>query len=811
MKKIYLPNKIEKYVQKYWKKEKTFEVKENKKKKKYYCVAMLPYPSGNLHMGHVRNYTISDVISRYQRMLQKNVLQPMGWDAFGLPAEEASIQNKTTPKKWTKKNIKKMKKQLQLLGFSYDWSREITTCKSKYYKWEQWFFIKLYKKKLVYKKKSPVNWCEYDKTVLANEQVINGKCWRCNNRVIIKIISQWFIKVKKFANNLLNDIKKLKYWPNKIKLMQKNWIGKSKGTEIIFKIKNSSHKIKIFTKKANILINLKYIFLSPLHKISKKFSKKNIKIKNFIKKYFKNYIYIKKKKIKIKIFTKKFAINPITKKKIQIWINNNFNFENNINAKIKKNLNKKKKKNFKIKNFNYNKFKNFTKIKKISYIQKKLKFLKKGGKKTIFKIKDWSVSRQRSWGTPIPMAKIYKTNKIIPLKEKNLPLKKKKKNEIVLINNKKLILENETFDTFLESSWYYIRYTCPNYKKKMIHKKSANYWLPIDQYIGGIEHATMHLIYFRLYHKLLNKFNLIKSKEPAKKLLCQGMVLSDAFYYINKKNKKIWLNKNLLKIKRNKKGQIINFKSKKKKKKIIHAGMIKMSKSKQNGISPKKIIKKYGSDTIRLFIMFSAPIESSLKWKKEGIKGIHKFLHRFWNFIYEQKFKIKNKKTKKTKKEKKIYIKLQKIIKKNSFYMNKKQKFHNVISELISYVNKLIKIKLHFKKNSYLIKKIILIIIKMFYPFIPHFSFIIWKNLTRKKNIDFETWPKINKKKYYKNTKKIIFQINGKKKYILKKIKKTKGKIIKKIINIKKIKKNILHKKIKKIIYIKNKILNFVI
>ncbi|WP_343190211.1 leucine--tRNA ligase [Buchnera aphidicola (Mollitrichosiphum nigrofasciatum)] len=834
MQEQYLPKKIEKIVQKYWEKNKTFKVQVDKKKEKYYCLAMLPYPSGDLHMGHVRNYTISDVISRYQRMLGKNVLQPIGWDAFGLPAEIAAIENNTKPEIWTKENIQKMKKQLKSLGFSYDWDREIKTCDPRYFYWEQWFFIQLYKKKLVYKKTAPVNWCENDQTILANEQVIKGKCWRCNTKINIKIIPQWFIKITKFAKELLKNIENLEFWPKEVKLMQKNWIGRSKGMQIIFDIYNSANKIKIFTKNLENVINTNAIILSPLHHITKKFSNTNINIKKFINnKNIQLNIYNKYKyKTKKKIFTNKYAINPITKKKIPIWIDKTINIQHSYQTKIKiikYNINNKyikKNSDFKSNNYQINTItnKNVKKKKnniyyknkkiKLSKIYKILKLFKKIKKKTTFKLRDWSVSRQRHWGTPIPMGTV--NNKIIQLPEKILPILLpknqdiKKKNKIT-IDNKKITLENETFDTFMESSWYHIRYTCPNYKYGMVEKKSANYWLPIDQYIGGIEHATMHLIYFRFYNRLLYKLNFIKNPEPVIKLLCQGMVLSDAFYYIKNK-KKIWINKKSLNIIHNKKGKIIQAYTKKKKKPVTYAGIIKMSKSKKNGISPKKIIKKYGADTIRLFIIFAAPPKSSLTWNPKGVLGIYKFLNRFWKFINKH-YLIKPQKTKQkmNQKELKFYVKLQQTITKVTYYIEKINKLNNAVAQIISLVNNLIKSKFCHKKNHNFIRDVILIIIKIFHPFIPHFSFFVWKKLTNKKNIDNENWPilKPNKKK---NKITIIIQINGKKKKILNIYnKKTKGEIIHKVIKKQNIKNNLINKKIKKIIYIPNKILNFVI
>lgn len=848
MQKKYNPKKIEKYVQSYWDKNKTFEVSENKKKKKYYCLSMLPYPSGKLHMGHVRNYTIGDVISRYQRMLGKNVLQPIGWDAFGLPAENAAIKNKIDPSSWTFNNINYMKKQLKNLGFSYDWSREITTCKSKYYHWEQWFFTKIYKKGLVYKKKSLVNWCPNDLTVLANEQVINNCCWRCDTKVELKIMPQWFIKITNYAEELLNDLKKLKKWPKEVKNMQKNWIGKKKGLEIKFQIFNEKQKIKIYTSKPEMFMAVTYLILSFDHSLTKKLAKKNKKIKKFIKKCKKDNINITQEGIPSNFY----VTHPLNYKKIPIWIvnfisknnekksrmsipgynKNDFKFANKYKLPIKiifKNNLKKSIKYEKEKNTkNFTKSNEFYKL-DLKNIKKVItnKLIKKGiaKEKITYRLRDWCVSRQRKWGTPIPM---IQTNKkcFIPVPDDMLPIKlskekksktKKKKSKIIKMKGKKFFgeLEKDTFDTFIESSWYYARYTSPNYKKGMINSSSANYWLPIDQYIGGIEHATMHLLYFRFFHKLMRDLGLVKSNEPAKKLLCQGMVLANTFYYLDKNSKKIWIPEKKIIIKKNEKNEITNI-TDKNGNKIFSGGMSKMSKLKKNGINPESIIKKYGADTLRLFIIFSAPPKKSLEWKESGIKGANRFIQKLWNLVYQYKKNNEKKEitdhNKKDKEEKEIEYELKSMIIKVNYDISSKYNFNTAISAIMQFVNKLNLFFLKKNKNLKIIKKSLETVIKMLSPFIPHVCFIMWNILGHKKNIDYISWPKSNKKNIYISNKNIIIQIDGKKrKEIKNKNKLSKKEIIKIAINDTKIKKYIKNKKIKKIIYIPKKILNFVI
>jgi len=859
MEKEYSPKKIEPYVQEYWKKNKTFQVKENSTKEKYYCLPMLPYPSGKLHMGHVRNYTISDVIARYQRMLGKNVLQPMGWDAFGLPAEEAAIKNNTDPFSWTKKNIKYMKKQLQSLGFSYDWSREITTCKPEYYRWEQWFFTKLYERKLVYKKNSLVNWCSYDQTVLANEQVIDGCCWRCQNKIIIKEIPQWFIKIRDYAELLYQDLKKLTYWPENVKNMQRNWIGRVKGFQIILNIFNTSEKLKLFTHRLDLIMGVTYVSISICHILSEKLSKKNKKIEKFIKKY--KYISQEEfQKVKyIGINTNLFVIHPITEKKIPIWITNftikeygtdavlsvpahnehdwYFSIKNNLEIKYvilqsnNENINSYnsfmdiKGTLFNSKEFNGLDFKKSTEKIKTILLQKKIL-----EKKIHYKLQDWCISRQRYWGAPIPMAKL-KNKEIIPIPEDKLPvvLPNIEKNIHLLqkpinpnsdwakifINSKRATRETDTFDTFMESSWYYARYTCPNFNTGMIDPIASKYWLPVDQYIGGIEHATMHLMYFRFYHKLLRDFKLVDFDEPVKNLLCQGMVLSEAFYEIDKNSKRNWFHSSSVSIKRNSKGEIIKSFDKKGRE-LVYAGMIKMSKSKNNGIEPELIIQRYGADTIRLFIMFAAPVESSLEWKESGVKGIYRFLKKLWkltfNYIDIQKTHSKMNFDFLNNEQIKLRYQLHKTISKVSDDISRRKTFNTAISAIMELVNQLMKSSMKEEQDKSIMRESLICVIKMLYPFTPHFCFYIWNHLHTNTSIDEEQWPLFKKDIILQKDYIIVAQINGKKRCTIKISNNfSKEEIFLYVQKEPIIKKYLKNVSIKKIIYIPNKIINFVI
>ncbi|CAL4323661.1 Leucine--tRNA ligase [Buchnera aphidicola (Thelaxes suberi)] len=867
MEEVYNYKKIEKYVQKYWINSKIFNTQINNNKKKYYCLSMLPYPSGNLHMGHVRNYTISDVIARYQRMIGKNVLHPIGWDAFGLPAEEAAIKHKLDPQQWTQKNIQLMKKQLCSLGYSYDWNKEINTSDPKYYKWEQWFFIQLYKKKLVYKKKEEVFWCSYDQTVLANEQVINGTCWRCQNTVSKKYISQWFLKITNYAEELLNELKNLHEWPKKVIRMQEKWIGKSQGIEILFNIEDyNNEKIKIFTTKPETIMEVTFLSLSPLHNFIKKISKKHDFINKFLKKIKKINILksTKEEHNYIGLNTNIFAIHPITNKKIPIWIanfvkqdfgtgavmsvpNDNYSkidylfaLKNNISIKTNTVLSKGNEINI---NHNivskkslFNNDKNSDSLTCTKNNENAIKILlekKIAKKKTFFRIKDWNISRQRYWGTPIPIA-TTNTGEKITIPENQLPvllpyddrfeennsfnlLKENKSWINIEINGVKAKRETDTFDTFMESSWYYIRYTNPHFEKNMVDSEAVQYWLPVDQYIGGIEHATMHLLYFRFFHKLLRDFKLIQCNEPVKKLICQGMVLSDTFYYIDTNKRKHWVHFN--KVKKIQCNELqTKYVLKKNNIEVKYIGKTKMSKSKNNGVDPALMIKKYGADTIRLFMMFASPVENALEWKENGVQGIFRFLNRLWKLVYlNQNLKIKLyelKYNQLTLYEKELLSDMHLTIMKVSENMHNSKCFNTTISSIMVLVKKIESFNIN-SKYSLSIKYLCLTnIVKMLYPFTPHICFVMWEKFltqTQSKNIDFEQWPRYNTK-YIIKSSILVIQINGKKKAELKLTTNlSKNEILKELQNNPKLKIYLKEKKINKIVFIRDKIFNIVI
>ena len=602
----YNPSKIEKTAQEKWLKEDRFTSKPDNREK-YYCLSMFPYPSGKLHMGHVRNYTIGDVISRYKRMNNFNVFQPMGWDAFGLPAENAAIANKVSPKDWTNQNIEHMKKQLISLGLGYDWSKELRTCEPQYYKWEQLIFKKFYEKGLVYKKKSIVNWDPVDETVLANEQVIDGKGWRSGAKVELKEIDQWFIKITDYADELLSSLDEVD-WPENVKTMQKNWIGKSHGAEIKYKIENSSKYLTVFSTRPDTIYGVSFIAISPNHEIALELAERDSQIKNFLHKCNETSSaeadMAKAEKLGIDTGIK--AIHPITKKNIPVWIGNfvlldygtgvvmgvpghdqrDFEFASKYNLDITQVISLGNDDDLPITNkgtlINSDTYNDLSSDDASLKIISKLKSDGLGEGLVQFRLRDWGVSRQRYWGCPIPV--IYENGEAKLVEEEDLPVilpdLPEKSAPIPLSQNKdfynvseEIQRETDTFDTFMDSSWYYARFTAADNESE-IFDENTKYWLPVDLYIGGIEHAILHLLYSRFFHKALRDMDMVDGNEPFKKLLTQGMVLKDG---------------------------------------------AKMSKSKGNTVDPQSYIDKYGADTVRLYMMFTAPPEQSLEWSESSV------------------------------------------------------------------------------------------------------------------------------------------------------------------------------------------------
>ena len=809
MQEQYRPDMIEPKVQQYWAENKVFKAIKDESKEKYYCLSMFPYPSGRLHMGHVRNYTIGDVISRYQRMLGKNVLQPFGWDAFGLPAEGAAIKNKTAPAKWTYENIAYMKKQLQLLGFGFDWDREIATCKPEYYKWEQWFFTELYKKGLVYKKTSTVNWCPNDETVLANEQVHEGCCWRCDTPVEQKEIPQWFIKITDYAEQLLGGLDTLPQWPDMVKTMQRNWISRSEGVEITFDVADTNEKVAVYTTRPDTFYGVSYLGIAAAHPLASLAAQNNPELAAFIQEA-KN---AKVAEADLATMEKKgmatglFAIHPLTGEKLPIWVANfvlmhygtgavmavpahdqrDFEFAQKYSLPIKQVIAPLADEEIDLTKqafVEHGKLVNSAEFDGKDFdgafngIADKLEKLGVGKRQVNYRLRDWGVSRQRYWGAPIPILTL-ENGDVVPAPMEDLPIILPE--DVVMdgvkspikadpnwakttFNGAPALKETDTFDTFMESSWYYARYTCPQYQNGMLDAEEANYWLPVDQYIGGIEHATMHLLYFRFFHKLLRDAGFVTSDEPADKLLCQGMVLADAFYYTSPTNERIWVSPTQVSLERDEKGRIIKA-TDPEGRELVHSGMTKMSKSKNNGIDPQEMVEKYGADTVRLFMMFASPAEMTLEWQESGVEGAKRFLGRVWNLVYQYQqnpAKTSLDITALSATQKALRREVHKTIAKVSDDIGRRQTFNTAIAAVMELMNKLTKASLESDQDRAVMAEALSAVVRMLYPITPHICFELWQALGNESNIDTAEWVKADEAAMVEDEKLIVVQVNGK-------------------------------------------------
>jgi len=839
---------IEDKWQSYWEKNNSFKSKIDKNKKKFYCLEMFPYPSGKIHMGHVRNYTIGDVLARVKSMQGYNVLHPMGWDSFGLPAENAARENNLDPKTWTESNISIMKNQLKKMGLSLDWSREISTCSEEYYKHQQLFFIELYEKGLVYRKENYVNWDPVEQTVLANEQVIDGKGWRSGVTVERKKLNQWFFNISKFSEELLEGLNNLKNWPDKVKTMQKNWIGKSFGCEVDFKIESNLpvKTIKCFTTRPDTLFGFSFLAVSVDHPLSKYFleNKEFIKFREECSKTGTTEESIAQGE-KIGFKTNLFAINPLdTKQKVPVYFANfvlmdygfgavfgcpahdqrDLDFANKYDLKIKtvvKPLNEKD--DFKVQNEAYTgpgviinsdslnglKVPEESIIKTIDILEKN----KLGKKKINFRLKDWGVSRQRYWGCPIPIAydkdgKVFtipkddlpvKLPENINLSSKGNPLDAADKWKKIKLDGKELIRETDTLDTFVDSSWYFIRFCSPDNKKYGFDYDEINYWMPVDQYIGGVEHAILHLLYSRFFTRALNyknkKFSL---KEPFEGLFTQGMVCHETYKDENNK----WHNPNEVETKDGKNYYLI----KDEKKKIIVGPSESMSKSKKNTIDPENIIENYGADAVRLFILSDSPPEKDVQWSNQGMTASYKFVQKLW--LLHQKIKNKISSSEKQKKNSELISKFtNQLIDKVTKNLEKFN--YNVIVanfyETYNFLNKNIDKSENEKDLLENYKKILCLMM----PLIPHFASECLKDL---KDNSIQKWPKADKKFLDEENINFVIQINGKKKLILNTSKGiSEEMLIKMIKNDNKTNQLLQNKKIIRSIFVKNKLINLII
>lgn len=770
----YIPQEVEESAQQYWHKKQSFSVTEDLHKEKFYCLSMFPYPSGTLHMGHVRNYTIGDVIARYQRALGKNVLQPIGWDAFGLPAENAAIKNGIPPAEWTKKNIAAMKEQFLRLGNAYDWKREITTCNPYYYRWEQWFFIRLFEKGLVYKKNAIVNWDPVDQTVLANEQVIDGRGWRSGALVERKEISQWFIKITAYADELLSSLDTLDKWPSQVKQMQKNWIGRSVGTEVYFNVPDFPKRLKIYTTRPDTLMGATYLAVATDHPIAKEAALTNPEVKAFVEscqgtKMAEAELATMEKR---GVNTGLTAIHPITGKSIPIWVANfvlmqygsgavmavpahdqrDWEFAQKYQLPIIEVIQPEAGIKHDLSQSAYTgegtlihsgQFDGLSSTDAGNVITEFL-VEKDAGRATInYRLRDWGVSRQRYWGTPIPMIHCDSCG-IVPVPEEDLPVTLPENVDFTgagspLAQCKEFVnvacpkcgqdasRETDTFDTFVESSWYYARFACKGQENAMLDDR-AKYWTPVDQYIGGIEHAVMHLLYARFFHKLMRDEGLVNSDEPFTALLTQGMVLKDGH---------------------------------------------KMSKSVGNVVDPNHLINTYGADTARLFMMFAAPPEQSLEWSDSAVEGAHRFLKRLWAFAHQHQSLIVEindsilsgnggmeweQASSRLKKSRHSVHQI--LAQANTDY--ERNQFNTVVSGCMKLFNELNGYVIENEEDKLFIYESFSILLRLLAPITPHICHGLWQELEFDKAIIDAPWPKVDKNALKTDELEYVVQVNGK-------------------------------------------------
>ena len=808
----YNPAKIEREAQQYWNDNKTFEVSEDPDKEKFYCLAMFPYPSGKLHMGHVRNYTITDVIARYQKMQGKNVLQPMGWDAFGLPAENAAIQNNTAPAKWTHENIAYMKAQLKSLGFGIDWSRELATCEPDYYKWEQWFFTKLYEKGLVYKKTSAVNWCPNDATVLANEQVIDGCCWRCDTPVERKEIPQWFIRITDYAEQLLDDLDELEHWPEQVKTMQRNWIGKSRGVNVTFDLSEPAgehNHFDVYTTRPDTLMGVTYLTLATQHPIALEAAKNNPALADFIDQCRLQQVSEAEMATmdKVGMDTGITAIHPLTGNSVPVWVGNyvlmdygsgavmavpghdqrDYEFAKNYNLIITQVVIALENEECSIEDkaftekgvlINSGKYDGLAFDAAFEAISADLIDIDHGSVTTNYRLRDWGVSRQRYWGTPIPMYNLAEGGEIaVPLDRLPVilpvdvemdgiqsPIKADKNWRMTEFNGQAVEHETDTFDTFMESSWYHARFTCSDLNSAMLDPKRADYWLPVDQYVGGIEHAILHLLYARFYHKLLRDEGLVSSNEPFKSLLCQGMVLAESFYK-EIDGRKTWLAPSEITVERDEKGRTIKAIEIKSGDAVNSGGITKMSKSKNNGVDPQTAINKQGADTVRLFTMFAAPPEQTLEWSDEGVSGAHRFLRKLWKMVHEHlKTNVSTPldSVNLNQQQRDLRRKTHETINKVNDDFGRRNTFNTAIAAVMELLNEVAKHGGTENQSIAVRHEALTSAILLLSPIAPHICHALWQVLGNSESVADASWPSVDEKALVRSTITLVLQVNGK-------------------------------------------------
>ena len=821
MQEQYLPLEVEASAQEYWAENKSFEVTEDSNKEPYYCLSMFPYPSGRLHMGHVRNYTIGDVIARYHRMLGKNVLQPMGWDAFGMPAENAAIQNKVAPAEWTYQNMAYMKEQFNRLGLAIDWSREITTCKPDYYHWEQFLFTRLYKRGIIYQKKGTVNWDPVDQTVLANEQVIDGRGWRSDALVEKREIPMYYFKITAYADELLESLDNMPGWPEQVKTMQRNWIGKSFGADIIFDYDVDSigmaGQLKVYSTRPDTLMGATYVAVAAEHPLAQRAAENNSELSAFIAECKAGSVAeadmatMEKKGFA----TGQYVIHPLNGKKLPVFVANyvlwgygegavmavpahderDFEFANKYQQPIIQVYQPKDGDN----TFSSQQWQDWYAAKDglvtvnseqydgLNYqdafdaIVAELEKTQHGERKTQFRLRDWGISRQRYWGCPIPIIHCPSCGDV-PVPEDQLP--------VVLPENvipdgagnplnkmpefyqcqcptcgADARRETDTMDTFVESSWYYARYASPQYNQGLVEKNAADHWLPVDQYIGGIEHAILHLLYARFFHKLMRDEGLVKGDEPFANLLTQGMVIAETYYRLQPNGARVWYNPTEVEVEYDAKGKPVSAKLLADGEPVVIGGTEKMSKSKNNGVDPQFMIDQYGADTCRLFMMFAAPPEQNLEWTDAGVEGASRYLRRIWRLAHahvSQGIPAALELANLTDAQKDIRRATHAAIKHASQDVGQFRKFNTAIAQTMSLMNVLEKAPTATEQDRALIQEGLEAIVLLLAPIIPHMCHVLWKNLGHSTDVIDTPWPVADESALVQDTLTLVVQVNGK-------------------------------------------------
>jgi leucyl-tRNA synthetase len=809
MQKYYDPAVLEAEVQSHWEENKTFEVTEDLNREKFYCLSMFPYPSGKLHMGHVRNYTIGDVIARYQRMLGKNVLQPMGWDAFGLPAENAALKNRVAPAGWTYANIDYMKGQLKRLGFGYDWRRELATCQPDYYKWEQWLFTELYKKGLVYRRNAVVNWDPVDQTVLANEQVIDGRGWRSGALVERREIPQWFIKITDYADELLDELDKLEGWPEQVRTMQRNWIGRSFGVQMDFGIEGSDTSLTIYTTRPDTLMGVTYVAVAAEHHLALQAAEGNEALAAFIDECRQGGTSeaeletIEKRGMPLGIN----AVHPVSGEAVPIYAANfvlmgygtgavmavpghderDHAFATRYGIPIKQVICPADGSALDIQAAAYTAkgilqdsgpFDGLTSEAAFDAIAEWLAARGKGEKTKQYRLRDWGVSRQRYWGAPIPMIHCDECG-IVPVPLDDLPVLLPEdivydEHTINPIKDNPAFSdcscpqcggrarrETDTFDTFMESSWYYARYASPG--ADVMLDARADYWLPVDHYIGGIEHAVLHLLYARFYHKLLRDAGLVQSDEPFTRLLTQGMVVADTYYREQPDGSRHWYNPVEVEVERDDKGRPLSARLNEDGGPVVIGGSEKMSKSKNNGVDPQALIDRYGADTVRLYTMFTSPPDQSLEWNDEGVEGAHRFLKRLWALAETNRDRLVKPGAANVEyddAQKRARREIHEALKK-AIFDYERQQFNTVVSACMSMVNTLYKLG-ESETDRVVLKEGLPLVLSLLGPIAPHITHSLWRQLGYGEEILDAPWPSPDEEALKQESIQYVVQVNGK-------------------------------------------------